>query len=215
MRRTGVGKQDVRRSRLVGEEEVWGGGTERVRGVGVGSAGPAPPTECWSRLCATAMHAPRLSSSYEANLFCPGQKRAYSSSCPTPPSSRIAHERQSTPCNHRRWDCWPGSARAASLTGVRVTVPDKSRGLGGRTSTRRGEGWARDHGAQYFSAPPDFTEELAAWQAAGWAPWPARSPCSTATAAAACTGEEARFVGTPRMTAPARHLARGLTCACS
>ena len=103
-------------------------------------------------------------------------------------------------------------ARSLADSGVRVTVLDKSRGPGGRTSTRRGEGWACDHGAQYFTARhPDFIEELAAWQAAGVAaPWPARLTVFDSDGRRGVHGEEARFVGTPRMTAPARHLARGL-----
>ena len=59
-------------------------------------------------------------------------------------------------------------ARALAASGVHVTVFDKSRGSGGRMSTRRGEGWACDHGAQYFTArDPLFQAELARWQAAG------------------------------------------------
>ena len=103
-------------------------------------------------------------------------------------------------------------ARSLADAGVRVTVLDKSRGPGGRTSTRRGEGWACDHGAQYFTARhPEFIEELAAWRAAGVAaPWPARITVFDADGRRGLHGEEARFVGTPRMTAPARHLAQGL-----
>ena len=59
-------------------------------------------------------------------------------------------------------------ARALTDAGVRVTVLDKGRGSGGRMSTRRGEGWACDHGAQYFTArDPRFRAEVARWLAAG------------------------------------------------
>jgi predicted NAD/FAD-dependent oxidoreductase len=35
-------------------------------------------------------------------------------------------------------------------------------------STRRGDGWQCDHGAQYFTArDPGFRAEVARWQAAG------------------------------------------------
>ena len=35
--------------------------------------------------------------------------------------------------------------------GLKVSVFDKSRGPGGRMSTRRGDDWQCDHGAQYLS----------------------------------------------------------------
>lgn len=96
--------------------------------------------------------------------------------------------------------------------GWRVSVFDKSRGPGGRMSTRRGDDWQSDHGAQYFTArDPRFKAEVARWQAAGVAAvWQPRM---------AVIGDEAlhdadvalqRFVGTPRMTAPARFLADAL-----
>ena len=59
-------------------------------------------------------------------------------------------------------------ARALTEAGVRVTVLDKSRGPAGRMSTRRGDGWACDHGAQYFTArDPRFQAEVTRWLAAG------------------------------------------------
>jgi renalase len=52
--------------------------------------------------------------------------------------------------------------------GLKVSVFDKSRGPGGRMSTRRGDDWQCDHGAQYFTArDADFQAEVARWQAAG------------------------------------------------
>ena len=103
-------------------------------------------------------------------------------------------------------------ARALVEAGVRVTVLDKSRGPSGRMSTRRGEGWACDHGAQYFTArDPLFQAEVARWRAAGVADaWQARLTVLEADGRRAGGGDEARFVGTPRMTAPARLLAEGL-----
>src|SRR5690606_39591605 len=107
-------------------------------------------------------------------------------------------------------------ARALAESGVHVTVFDKSRGPGGRTSTRRGEGWACDHGAQYSTArDPLFQAELARWQAAGVAArWQPRLTVFDAAGRRADGGEggeeQARHVGTPRMTAPARLLADGL-----
>jgi hypothetical protein len=80
-------------------------------------------------------------------------------------------------------------------------------------STRRGEDWQCDHGAQYFTARhPDFRAEVERWVRAGvaatWAPGlqvlggsPDRVPDRALE----------RFVGVPAMTAPARHLAQGLS----
>lgn len=107
-------------------------------------------------------------------------------------------------------------ARALTDAGVRVTVLDKGRGPGGRMSTRRGEGWACDHGAQYFTArDPRFRAEVARWLAAGVAArWQPRLTVFGADGRRAALSEAgaalARHVGTPRMTAPARHLAEGL-----
>lgn len=103
-------------------------------------------------------------------------------------------------------------ARALADAGVRVTVLDKSRGPGGRMSTRRGDGWACDHGAQYFTArDPLFQAELARWQAAGVAVrWQPRLAVFDAAGRRTGGGDELRHVGTPRMTAPARLLADGL-----
>ena len=55
-------------------------------------------------------------------------------------------------------------ARVLHEAGRQVTVVDKSRGLGGRMSTRRGDDWQADHGAQYFTArDADFINEVARW----------------------------------------------------
>jgi predicted NAD/FAD-dependent oxidoreductase len=63
-----------------------------------------------------------------------------------------------------------GTACASALqrAGYQVSLFDKSRGPGGRMSTRRGEDWQCDHGAQYFTArAPAFRAEVARWEAAG------------------------------------------------
>lgn len=41
-------------------------------------------------------------------------------------------------------------ATALQQAGLEVSLFDKSRGAGGRMSTRRGDDWQCDHGAQYF-----------------------------------------------------------------
>ena len=99
--------------------------------------------------------------------------------------------------------------------GCTVNLFDKSRGPSGRMSTRRGEGWQCDHGAQYFTArSPEFRAEVARWEAAGAAAsWPARLAVLGEHDARVPDAALQRFVGTPRMTAPARLLARQLSLA--
>ena len=60
-----------------------------------------------------------------------------------------------------------GLSCATELQGAGVTVRifEKSRGPGGRMSTRRGEAWPCDHGAQFFTAQdPEFLAELIRWR---------------------------------------------------
>ncbi len=111
-------------------------------------------------------------------------------------------------------------AQALVQAGHTVHVFDKSRGPSGRMSTRRADDpetgpWQCDHGAQYFTArDPAFRAEVARWQQAGVAAlWDARlvsfdGPGLT-TPSTPVTPLE-RFVGTPRMTAPAAWLAKRL-----
>lgn len=50
-------------------------------------------------------------------------------------------------------------ARVLRDAGHAVRVFDKSRGIGGRMATRRGESSSYDHGAQYFTArDPGFRQ---------------------------------------------------------
>ena len=103
-------------------------------------------------------------------------------------------------------------ATALQQAGLHVSIFDKSRGPAGRMSTRRGDGWQCDHGAQYFTArDPDFRAEVARWERAGaaaqWLPALRRFD-PDGTSAAADPAE--RFVGMPRMTAPAALLASTL-----
>lgn len=107
-----------------------------------------------------------------------------------------------------------GLSCAAALTraGLRVTVFDKSRGVSGRASTRRGDAWQCDHGAQYFTARDAlFVAEVERWQQAGvaalWEPQLVQLGADGATARKATA---ARYVGTPRMTAPATWMAAQL-----
>lgn len=104
-------------------------------------------------------------------------------------------------------------ATALAQAGLAARVFEKSRGPSGRMSTRRGEDWQCDHGAQYFTARhPEFRAEVERWLQAGvaalWEPDlqvvggnPQRFPDASLQ----------RFVGLPRMTAPAQFLSRSLS----
>lgn len=102
-------------------------------------------------------------------------------------------------------------ANTLRRAGFAVTIFDKSRGPAGRMSTRRGDCWQCDHGAQYFTARhADFRAEVARWQAAGVAaPWQPRLTVIGGLAEHQPDAGLERFVGIPRMTAPARLLADG------
>ncbi len=107
-----------------------------------------------------------------------------------------------------------GLACASRLraAGLQPTLFDKSRGPAGRMSTRRGEGWQCDHGAQYFTArDPQFRAEVDRWQQAGVAAaWSPRLHIIGPEAGHRPEAGLERFVGLPGMTAPARWLAQGL-----
>ncbi|WP_310385742.1 NAD(P)/FAD-dependent oxidoreductase [Roseateles sp.] len=103
-------------------------------------------------------------------------------------------------------------ATALQAVGHRVSVFDKSRGVAGRMSTRRGDGWQCDHGAQYFTArSAAFRAELARWLSAGVAAvWAPRLAVFGAADQHRPDAELLRYVGAPQMTAPARWLADAL-----
>ncbi|WP_299827779.1 NAD(P)/FAD-dependent oxidoreductase [uncultured Roseobacter sp.] len=95
---------------------------------------------------------------------------------------------------------------------MQVTVFEKSRGLGGRMSTRRTDGFAFDHGAQYFTArSADFEAFLRPYLENGtvqmWAPRLAQ--LSSAEAPPRWTAP--RYVATPGMTGLAKAMAAELT----
>jgi predicted NAD/FAD-dependent oxidoreductase len=102
-------------------------------------------------------------------------------------------------------------AGALSRGGYRVTVFDKSRGVGGRMSTRRGDGWQCDHGVPYFLArDSEFVSEVARWMAAGAvAPWHARVVSMAPDVPPMAAPPMTRYVGVPTMTMPARLLSMG------
>ncbi|MBP6599410.1 MAG: NAD(P)-binding protein [Giesbergeria sp.] len=100
-------------------------------------------------------------------------------------------------------------AQALSAGGQRVDVFEKSRGASGRMSTRRGDDagqpWQCDHGAQYFTASDAaFRAEVARWQQAGAAAlWSGQIASFDGQRWSTPSTDTERFVGTPRMTAPA------------
>lgn len=62
------------------------------------------------------------------------------------------------------------AARALQDAGHAVQLFDKSRGSGGRMSSKRSDAGALDMGAQYFTARDRrFVNEVQRWQSNGWA----------------------------------------------
>jgi len=135
----------------------------------------------------------------------------------------VARKRMTPASNHPRHIAVIGAgiaglscATALQQAGLKVTVFDKSRSAAGRMSARRGDGWQCDHGAQYFSARhPAFHAEVTRWQQAGVAGlWTPRLQVIDGESTAERNLHDSsieRFVGIPRMTAPARLLADALT----
>jgi predicted NAD/FAD-dependent oxidoreductase len=103
-------------------------------------------------------------------------------------------------------------ASALTKAGLQVKVFEKSHGLAGRMSTRKGDGWQCDHGARYFTArDPAFQEQLAVWLEQGVAAqWHTPIGVYENQAWHRSKSSDARYVGTPWMTSPARHLAKSL-----
>jgi predicted NAD/FAD-dependent oxidoreductase len=108
------------------------------------------------------------------------------------------------------------AARRLARARHEVVVFDKARGVGGRTSTRRRDGDAFDHGAQYFTCRTDaFARQLGDWCRRGVAAvWEA--PIRTLGVSQATGHPEPgpRYVGVPGMNALARDLARALRVEC-
>ncbi|MDM3872488.1 FAD-dependent oxidoreductase [Porticoccus sp. W117] len=97
-----------------------------------------------------------------------------------------------------------------------VTVFEKSRGVGGRMSTRRAEPFAFDHGAQFFRARGDrFKVFLSPMMNQGVVqPWEGRFVDIHNRQANLCSSTEsdiARYVCAPGMSAMAKHLRQQLS----
>lgn len=104
------------------------------------------------------------------------------------------------------------AARRLGEAGAHVTLLEKARGLGGRMATRRAEGFAFDHGAQFFTLrEPDFQRVAeAAGQAGAAAPWSRAWGRWREGALGREAGDAVRWVGTPGMSSFCRHLGEGL-----
>jgi predicted NAD/FAD-dependent oxidoreductase len=112
------------------------------------------------------------------------------------------------------------AARILQDQGFEITVFEKSRGLGGRMSTRRVEDdHSFDHGAQFFTATnPRFQDHVTSWIEQGIvARWPDTSIGESQPIVVLRNGEllpqtdeVERFVGVPTMNSICKHLANDL-----
>ena len=103
-----------------------------------------------------------------------------------------------------------GLSAASTLhaAGYELQLFDKSRGSGGRMSSKRSDFGDLDLGAQYFTArDAQFCQMVDRWHALGWvAPWAPQLYQSRQGRLNPSPDEQTRWVGTPRMSA----LTRGL-----
>ncbi|MGZ0715079.1 NAD(P)/FAD-dependent oxidoreductase [Pseudomonas palleroniana] len=100
------------------------------------------------------------------------------------------------------------AARALQDAGHAVQLFDKSRGSGGRMSSKRSDAGSLDMGAQYFTARDRrFVNEVQRWQSNGWAEqWKPQLYNFKSGQLSPSPDEQSRWVGTPRMSAITRAL---------
>ncbi|WP_397459593.1 NAD(P)/FAD-dependent oxidoreductase [Pseudomonas asplenii] len=100
------------------------------------------------------------------------------------------------------------AARALQAAGHAIELFDKSRGSGGRMSSKRSDAGSLDMGAQYFTARDRrFVNEVQRWQAQGWvAEWDPKLYTWQNGQLNLSPDEQTRWVGTPRMSAITRGL---------
>ncbi len=96
--------------------------------------------------------------------------------------------------------------------GHQCVVFEKSRGRGGRLSTRRLEGWQVDHGTQYFTARTEaFQAEVERWVSSGWVKeWPVVPWKLDRESFLPSPDDQQRFIGAPTMNAMVHGLSKGL-----
>lgn len=100
------------------------------------------------------------------------------------------------------------AAQKLQTAGKRVLILEKSRGVGGRMATRRGDDGQWDHGAQYFTARSEpFRRQVAHWLHIDAAQcWDAPIGVWDGQTLQAASPQQ-RFVGCPTMNAPLRAMA--------
>ncbi|MGH8450217.1 NAD(P)/FAD-dependent oxidoreductase [Pseudomonas sp.] len=100
------------------------------------------------------------------------------------------------------------AARALQDAGHTVQLFDKSRGSGGRMSSKHSDAGSLDMGAQYFTARDRrFVNEVQRWQSNGWAEqWKPQLYNFKSGQLSPSPDEQIRWVGTPRMSAITRAL---------
>jgi len=103
------------------------------------------------------------------------------------------------------------AARRLGEAGAYVTLLEKARGLGGRMATRRAEGFAFDHGTQFFTLSDTTFRALVetAEKAEAAAPWSRSRGRWREGELAPEAGERVRWVGAPGMSSFCRHLGEG------
>ena len=106
-----------------------------------------------------------------------------------------------------------GLSCARQFSADRVRVIEKSRGPGGRLSSKRIDQARADLGAQFFTVrDPRFSAEVERMQTAGAvAPWRPRMGHFHAGLLTASPDRETRYVGTPYMNAMGRYLSQGVS----
>ncbi|WKE64982.1 FAD-dependent oxidoreductase [Gallaecimonas kandeliae] len=108
--------------------------------------------------------------------------------------------------------CGITAARILQGQGLTPTIFEKSKGTGGRMSSRRSQWGSFDLGAQYFTArQPRFIDELGNWIAQGIASEWQVTPYQLSGASMLHTQDVVqRYVGRPHMSAITRYLAGNL-----
>lgn len=100
------------------------------------------------------------------------------------------------------------AAQALHAAGLDIQLFEKSRGSGGRMTSKRSEAGTQDLGAQYFTARDRrFVDAVQQWQARGWvAEWSPSLYHFSNGQLSASPDEQVRWVGVPRMSAITRAL---------
>lgn len=103
-------------------------------------------------------------------------------------------------------------ATQLKAAGFKVHLFEKSRGPSGRISTRNGDHWSADHGAQYFTARDAlFIEELSTWIQKGVAAtWHPRLKIYEDSQWRESASTQNRYVGIPAMNSLGKNLAKSL-----